>query len=170
MQERRVSECPFCLCRMALEHEAAMRPTWFGRVTHNELRHFGPLAVFLPLLERMDVQGIIDRHVPPDPQLEYSHGSVLRILLAARLCHPTALVNVADWVDHAGLDLFWNVPADKLNDDRLGRALDAFFQQRHAFRPVSPRTSSARSDSTATACITTPPPFTFSAPTRSPHR
>src|SRR5450755_689652 len=134
MQERRVSECPFCLCRMALEHEAAMRPTWFGRVTHNELRHFGPLAVFLPLLERMDVQGIIDRHVPPDPQLKYSHGSVLRILLAARLCHPTALVNVADWVDHAGLDLFWNVPADKLNDDRLGRALDAFFQQRHAIQ------------------------------------
>ncbi len=111
-----------------------MRPTWFGRVAHNEPRCFGSLAIFLPLLERMDVQGIIDRHLPPDPQLEYSHGSVLRILLAARLCHPTALVNVANWVDRTGLDLFWNVPADKINDDRLGRALDAFFQQRHAIQ------------------------------------
>ena len=111
-----------------------MRPTWFGRVVPNDLRHFGPLAVFLPLLERMDVQGIIDRLVPPDPQLEYSHGSVLRVLLAARLCNPMALINVGNWANHAGLDLFWNVPADKLNDDRLGRALDAFFKQRHAIQ------------------------------------
>src|SRR4029077_11734530 len=28
--------------------------------------------------------------------------------------------------------ILWNLPADKLNDDRLGRALDAFFDQRHS--------------------------------------
>jgi hypothetical protein len=29
-------------------------------------------------------------------------------------------------------DFLWNIPAEKLNDDRLGRALDAFYYQRHS--------------------------------------
>ena len=57
---------------------------------------------------------------------------VLSLLLAARLSSPTALVNVATWAEKSGADILWNIPADKLNDDRLGRALDAFFTQRHS--------------------------------------
>src|SRR5262249_26132982 len=75
---------------------------------------------------------IIDRHLPPDPQLEFPHGQVLSLLLAARLSSPTALVNVATWAERSGADLLWGIAADKLNDDRLGRALDAFFTQRHS--------------------------------------
>jgi hypothetical protein len=80
----------------------------------------------------MDVAAIIDRHLPPDPQLEYSYGAVLRLLLAARLCQPLALVNIAAWAEESGAEFLWGIPADKLNDDRLGRALDAFFTQRHS--------------------------------------
>jgi hypothetical protein len=54
------------------------------------------------------------------------------LLLAARLCQPTALINVPAWAQKTGADILWNLPADKLNDDRLGRALDAFFEQRHS--------------------------------------
>ncbi len=36
------------------------------------------------------------------------------------------------WAEKSGAAIFANVPADKLNDDRLGRALDAFFEQRHS--------------------------------------
>jgi len=32
----------------------------------------------------------------------------------------------------SGAEHLWDIPADKLNDDRLGRALAAFFQHRHA--------------------------------------
>src|SRR5262249_3268272 len=92
----------------------------------------GPLAVVAPLLEQMDVAGIIDRHLPPDPQLEFSHGQVLRLLLGARLSQPLALVNVAAWAEDSGAEYLWGIPADKLNDDRLGRSLDAFFTQRHS--------------------------------------
>ena len=95
-------------------------------------RAFGPLALIAPLLQRLGVAGIIDQHLPPDPQLEFSHGRVLSLLLAARLCQPTALVNVPTWAEGAGADLLWDIPAESLNDDRLGRALDAFFTRRHS--------------------------------------
>jgi transposase len=107
--------------------------TWLGAAaTTQSFVNAGPLALIEPLLDKLDIEAIIDRHLPPDPQLEFSHGQVLRVLLAARLCQPTALVNVADWARKTGADIFANIPADKLNDDRLGRSLDAFFDQRHS--------------------------------------
>jgi transposase len=106
--------------------------TWQGPPRPEEIVNLGPLALIHPLLERLGVAAVIDQHLPPDPQLEFSHGRVLSLLLAARLARPTALVNIAEWADQAGADLLWNIPADKLNDDRLGRALDAFFDQRHS--------------------------------------
>ena len=36
-----------------------------------------------------------------------------------------ALINVGQWATDTGADLMWNIPAEKLNDDRLGRSLDA---------------------------------------------
>jgi transposase len=110
----------------------AMAIAWYGGASSEEVLDPGPLTLFQPLLKRLDVAGIIDRHLPPDPQLEFSHGQILSLLLAARLAEPTALVNVADWAEKSGADLLWNIPIDKLNDDRLGRALDAFFEERHS--------------------------------------
>jgi len=107
---------------------------WHGCARAEEVINLGPLALLAPLLERLNIAALIDRHLPPDPQLEFSHGQVLSLLLAARLSQPTALVNVAAWAEQAGADLLWNIPADKLNDDRLGRALEAFFDQRHSIQ------------------------------------
>ena len=109
-----------------------MSLSWQGLPATQEVLNAGPLALLTPLLERLDLAGIINRHLPADPQQELSHGDVLSLLVAARLCQPTALVNVADWAKKTGADLLWNLSADKLNDDRLGRSLDAFFAQRHA--------------------------------------
>ena len=92
----------------------------------------GPLAVIAPILERMDLAGILDRHLPKDPQAEFSAGSILSLLVAARLSNPVALVNVAEWAQQSGADLVWLIPPEKLNDDRLGRALDDFYYRLHA--------------------------------------
>jgi transposase len=107
---------------------------WAGKQAVLSVLNVGPLAILAPLLDRLDLADIINRHLPPDPQLEYSHGEVLSLFLAARIAKPTALVNVADWAEKSGAELLWNIPADKLNDDRLGRSLDAFFDQRHAIQ------------------------------------
>jgi transposase len=106
--------------------------TWCGAARSEEVVNAGPLALLVPLLERLQVAPIIDHHLPADPQQEFSHGQVLSLLLAARLSRPTALVNIPDWATQTGADILWDIPADKLNDDRLGRALDAFFEQRHS--------------------------------------
>ena len=105
---------------------------WHGAARAEEVVNLGPLALIQPLLDQLDIASIIDRHLPPDPQLEFSHGQVLSLLLAARLCQPTALINLPAWAHKTGADILWNLSADKLNDDRLGRALDAFFEQRHS--------------------------------------
>jgi transposase len=105
---------------------------WYGNQSTAESCNFGSLAVVWPLLERMDVAGIINRHLPADPQAEFDHGSVLSLLIAARLYSPVALVNVASWADESGADILWNIPVEKITDDRLGNSLDAFFTQRHS--------------------------------------
>ena len=101
------------------------------RVADDDLRvvNLGSLAVLKPLLDKLNIAGIIDRHIPGEADV--SHGTVLAVLLAARLSSPTALVNVAQWSVEQGAEYLWNVAPEKLNDDRLARALDAFFDERH---------------------------------------
>lgn len=74
-----------------------MAQAWYGPTLTDDTPHLGPLALIAPLLQRLDVAAIMDRHLPPHPQLAFSHGQVLSLLLAARLCQPTALINVPAW-------------------------------------------------------------------------
>lgn len=106
--------------------------TWYGEQSSAESCNFGALAVIWPLLERMGVAKIINQHLPVDPQAEYDHGTVLSLLAAARLYRPVALVNVARWAGESGADILWNIPVEKITDDRLAKSLDAFFTQRHS--------------------------------------
>jgi hypothetical protein len=106
--------------------------TWYGNQSEAEACRYGALAVIVPLLERMNVMQIIDRHIPADPQAEFTYGQSLSLLMAARLYSPTALSKVAEWAGDSGADILWNMPVEKMNDDRLGRALDALFEQRHS--------------------------------------
>src|SRR5215470_5354868 len=106
--------------------------TWYDSQAPVEGLNLGALAVIWPLLERMQLVPILNRHLPADPQAEFDHGTVLSLLVAARLYSPVALVNVAQWAADSGADLLWDMPPEKLNDDRLGRSLDALFEQRHS--------------------------------------
>lgn len=108
--------------------------TWYGNQADDNVegRNIGTLAVIAPLLERMNVANIIDQHLPADPRAEFNFGNILSVLIAARMFSPLGLINVAKWARECGAELLWNIPADKLTDDRLGKALDAFFTQRHS--------------------------------------
>jgi transposase len=108
--------------------------TWYGNQTDNNVegRNIGTLAVIAPLLERMNVAGIINQHLPKDRRAEFNYGDILSVLIAARMFSPLGLINVAQWAQESGAELLWNIPAGKLHDDRLGKALDAFFTQRHS--------------------------------------
>ena len=106
--------------------------TWYGNQSSAEICNFSTLAVVWPLLQRMNVAGIINRYLPADPRADFDHGTVLSLLIAARLYSPVALVNVAGWAGESGADILWEIPVEKITDDRLGKSLDAFFTQRHS--------------------------------------
>ena len=69
---------------------------WYGNQSELESRRIGSLAVIAPLLERMNMMGIINEHLPADPQAEFDYGTTLSLLIAARLYGPVALSNVAE--------------------------------------------------------------------------
>lgn len=106
--------------------------TWYGNQSDVESAAFGALAVIEPMIEKINLTEIINQHLPVDVQADFDHGSILSMLVAARLYSPVALSNVSSWAEQSGADTLWQIPAEKLNDDRLGRSLDAFFTQRHS--------------------------------------
>ena len=93
---------------------------------------YGSLSVIVPMLERMGVEKIIDQYLPADPQAEFGHGKILSLLIAARLYSPVALMNIPEWAASSGADIVFGMPVEKMNDDRLGRSLEWFFEQRHS--------------------------------------
>jgi len=88
-------------------------------------KRLGSLPVIADFSRRLDIAGIIDRACPMRDLALVSHGQVIEALIANRLTHPQAMVGVADWARDWAVEEVYGLPADALNDDRLGRALDA---------------------------------------------
>ena len=89
-------------------------------------RHLGALPVLYALLEVLQVRAIINRHCPTAAEVD--HGTVATVLILNRLVAPRPLYRVADWLARTVLVYQLGVPAEKFNDDRLGRTLDAISQ------------------------------------------
>ena len=112
----------------------AMCVTWCGSAVARDSLDAGPLAIIAPLLDAVGLEEVLRTHLSQGPRQEFADSQVLTALLAARLCQPTALMNVAAWAATTGAEHFFGVPAAKLNDDRVGRALDHFFEHRYAIQ------------------------------------
>jgi transposase len=94
-------------------------------VTASIEKQLGALPVIADYCRRLDLAGIVDRACPIRDLADLSHGQVIETLLANRLTSPAPLVRVTDWAcEHAVQEVFGINPA-LLNDDRIGRALDA---------------------------------------------
>lgn len=74
---------------------------------------------------RLDIAGIVDRACPVRDLAILTHGQVIESLVANRLTSPTPLVHVEDWARAWAVEEVFDVAPDALNDDRIGRALDA---------------------------------------------
>jgi hypothetical protein len=88
-------------------------------------RHVGPLLLVRHYLDRLGLVGLIDEAVPMRGRAMLTHGEVIAALVANRLCGPAPLYDVAGWASSAAMAELFGVPAGLLNDDRLGRALEA---------------------------------------------
>jgi transposase len=89
-------------------------------------REVGPLLLVQHVVERLGLVARIDRHVPQRGRAELTTGEVVAALIANRLCAPAPLYDIAAWGSNAALHEVMGVPGMLLNDDRLGRALEAF--------------------------------------------
>jgi hypothetical protein len=111
------------LARLALSGAVTMA-TVVNWLTHAQLRrHLGALPVLYALLEILQVRQIINRHAPTAAQVD--HGTVALVLILNRLSAPRPLYQIADWLARTVLVYVLGVPAEKFNDDRLGRTLEA---------------------------------------------
>lgn len=85
----------------------------------------GSLPVIADFCRRLDIRGVIDRACPVRDVAIATHGQVIEALVANRLTSPQPLSHIEDWAREWAVAEVFGVEPDALNDDRVGRALDA---------------------------------------------
>ena len=89
-------------------------------------REVGPLLLVQHYLQRLGLAEIVERILPDRGRAQLTTSEVVMALIANRLCAPSPLYDIAGWASSAALQELFGIPAMLLNDDRLGRALEAF--------------------------------------------
>src|SRR5258707_11326534 len=88
-------------------------------------RQVGPLLLVAHYLDRLGPRQLVHGLVPVRGRAHLRHGEVIAVLAASRLCSPSPLYDIAGWASSAAVAELLGVPGMLLNDDRLGRALEA---------------------------------------------
>jgi hypothetical protein len=97
-------------------------------------RDVGPLLLVRHYVQRLGLTEIIERARPGRGRAQLTTSEVVVAMIANRLCAPSPLYDIAGWASSAALAEVFGIPAMLLNDDRLGRALEAFAPQAEAIR------------------------------------
>lgn len=92
----------------------------------------GSLPVVAGFSRRLGIAGTIDALCPVRDVAIATHGQVIEALIANRLTSPAPLLRVEDWARDWAVPEVFGVAAEVLNDDRVGRALDAIAPQLEA--------------------------------------
>ncbi len=88
-------------------------------------RWAGPLLIVAHYLRALGVAEIVDAAIPRRGRALAGHGEIAAVLAASRLCSPAPLYDIAGWASSAAVAELLGTPAALLNDDRLGRSLEA---------------------------------------------
>jgi transposase len=103
-------------------------PSWatvnINGVSVERLRHFGDTYLGLLLWNRLGLSTFCRETIPPGRE-DIPWSIMAAILVVARFCAPSSELQIAEsWYDKTALDDLLGVASDKINDDRLYRALD----------------------------------------------
>src|SRR6266542_3716934 len=103
-----------------------LRPVRYAYAPPSVERLLGSLPVVAEFCRRLDLAGIVDRACPMRAEVaRVTHGQVVEALVANRLSSPRPLLRVQDWAHEWAVEEVLGIEAAALNDDRIGRALDA---------------------------------------------
>jgi len=104
-------------------------PSWatvnLRAIRVERLRHFGEVYLGLALWKRLGLEDFSMDHLPSGRE-EVAWSLMSCILVLARFCAPSSELQIAEsWYDKTALDDLLGVSSEKVNEDRLYRALDA---------------------------------------------
>lgn len=111
-----------------LEQEREI-PSWatvnLKGVQVERLRHFGDVYLGLALWKRLGLEEFCEKHIPSGRE-DIPWSAMAAVLSLARFCAPSSELQIAEsWYGKTALDDLLGVSDEKINDDRLYRALDA---------------------------------------------
>jgi transposase len=111
-------------------------PSWatvnISGVSVERLRRFGDGYLGLLLWNKLGLAGFCRDHIPSCRE-EVPWSIMAAILVLARFCAPSSELQIAEfWYGKTALDDMLGVAEDKINDDRLYRALDALLPHKDA--------------------------------------
>lgn len=111
-------------------------PSWatvnINRVSVERLRNFGDIYLALLLWQQLGFADFCKEHMPEGREA-IPWSVMVCILTVARFCAPSSELQIAEsWYDKTALDDLMGVSTDKVNDDRLYRALDTLLPHKDA--------------------------------------
>ncbi len=124
------------LCQQDLLQQASAPPRWAtvdtSRARVERLRRFGEVYLGLALWRRLKLDAFFADAMGRGRE-EIAWGTMACILVLARFCAPSSELQIADfWYGKTALDDLLGVAPEKVNDDRLYRALDALLPHKDA--------------------------------------
>ncbi len=96
-----------------------------GAIRQSDTLQLGAVPLLYPILDALGLRDIVNAVCPTEAELDL--GRVMEVLVCNRLMAPQPLCWVNRWVAGSVVGIALEVPAAKLYDNRLGRALDAVF-------------------------------------------
>lgn len=82
----------------------------------------GGLPLIAAYLEELEIGRIVNEVVPWEGDVRL--GTLVEVLILNRLLHPQGLYSIGTWATGASVTDYYELTAEQLNDDRLGRALE----------------------------------------------
>lgn len=120
----------------SLFEEEEEAPQWatvdISKVQVERLRHFGDVYLALLLWKKLGLFEFCGTTIP-DGREEIKWSIMACILTVARFCAPSSELQIAEsWYGKTALEDILAVPVEKVNEDRLYRALDAMLPYKDA--------------------------------------
>jgi transposase len=111
-------------------------PAWAtvdtSRARVERLRRFGEVYLGLALWRRLELDAFFDEAME-ESRAEIAWGTMACIVTLARFCAPSSELQIAEfWYGKTALDDLLGVAPEKVNEDRLYRALDALLPHKDA--------------------------------------
>jgi transposase len=114
------------------ESAEATAPVRLDRVRVERGRSFGDVWLGWRLWQALQLDEWCEEYLPRGRE-QVPWSTMAAVLVIARLCEPSSELHIAeDWYRRTALEDLLGLPADRVNDDRLYRALDRLLPHKEA--------------------------------------